>query len=343
MADPITRMTGAPSASRWPGRISGAKRRLRLAIIAALLPPALLACAEALAARCLYVASYHREYDWNFGVEKGLDAVLGNKCELRKFYMDAQRNDAPAHAMQKSREARALIEQYKPDVVIACDDPASKYLVMPYYKNAAIPFVFCGINWTVEPYGYPYSNATGMVEVSPVKPLLDRAVAITHNQIRNAMFIAADVMTQHKEFEPVSRIFAKKGIRLTPVYVKTFGEWKTAYIKAQQADLVYLSNAAGIADWDEEQATRHAYEHARKFSVTTYQHMMPYAMLGMVKIPEEHGEWAAKVALRILAGSKPQSIPIVANQRWNIYTNSKLLDKAKIKLPALLLHKAIER
>lgn len=313
------------------------------ALEAAVLMLCLFASASAAASRCLFISSYHREADWNFGVEKGLDAVLGGKCELRKFYLDTLRNPDPAHAEKKALEARALIEQYKPNVVIACDDPASKYLVMPYYKNVAIPFVFCGINWTVEPYGYPYSNATGMIEISPVKPLLDQVVAIKSIHAKNAVFIAAEVLTQHKEFEQVSKVFAKKGITLTPVFAKTFSAWKAAYLKAQQADLVYLSNAAGIAGWDEEEAAQYAYDHARKLSVTTYQHMMPYAMLGMVKVPEEHGEWAAKVALRILAGGAPQSIPIVANQRWNIYTNKKLLDKAKVTLPALLLHKAIEK
>lgn len=318
------------------------KRHISLHLKAATAALSILACADAYAARCLYVSSYHPEYEWNHGIEKGMDPQLEGKCEVKKFYMDTLRNTEPAFAEAKALEAKALIEKYKPDVVIAADDAASKYLVKPYYKDAATPFVFCGVNWTVEAYGYPYSNATGMVEVSPVKPLLQQAMTIRAN-IKSAVFISADVLTQHKEFDQVSKIFAKEGVQLTPIFAKTFAEWKDAYIGAQKADLVYLSNSAGISDWDEGQAARVAYDNARKVSVTTYEQMMRYSMLGMVKTPEEQGEWAGQVAARILAGVKPKSIPIIANSRWNIYANLKLLDKAKVKLPDPLVHKAVKK
>lgn len=300
------------------------------------------ASADALASRCLYVSSYHPEYVWNFGIEKGMDPLLEGKCEVRKFYLDTQRNTDPKFAEKKVLEAKALIEQYKPDVVIACDDPASKYLVMPYLRNAAVPVVFCGINWTIEPYGYPYANATGMIEVSPVKPLLTQALA-TIGKIKTATFIAADVLTQHKEFEQVSAIFEKEGIKLSPAFVKTFDEWKAAYVSAQKSDLIYVSNPAGVTGWNDAKAAEHALVHARKLSVTTYDQVMPYAMLGMVKIAEEQGEWAAKVALRVLAGASPKDIPVIANRRWNIYANLKLLDKARTRLSDPVLHKAVKR
>ncbi len=37
-----------------------------------------------------------------------------------------------------------------------------------------------------------------------------------------------------------------------------------------------------------------------------YDFMMPYAMLGMTKIPEEQGIWAGKAALEIVKGSRGQ-------------------------------------
>ncbi len=70
--------------------------------------------------------------------------------------------------------------------------------------------------------------------------------------------------------------------------------------------------------------------------------MAPYAMLTMSKIAAEQGEWAGKVALRILDGTPPLKIPVVANRRWNMYVNLRLLNKAGIQLSPDILQKAMK-
>ena len=120
------------------------------------------------AARCVYISSYHKGYAWSDGVERGLLKTLDGHCEITRFDMDSKRNKDEASIQQAALEAKALIDATQPDVVIASDDNASKYLIVPYYKDAEIPFVFCGVNWTVEQYGYPFSNVTGMIEVAAI-------------------------------------------------------------------------------------------------------------------------------------------------------------------------------
>jgi hypothetical protein len=88
--------------------------------------------------------------------------------------MDTKRHSDESFKIEAAKQAKAEIESVKPDVVIAADDNASKYLVAEYYKDAVIPFVFCGVNWDAAVYGYPYNNATGMVEVTPVPQLVDQ-------------------------------------------------------------------------------------------------------------------------------------------------------------------------
>ena len=68
--------------------------------------------------------------------------------------------------------------------------------------------------------------------------------------------------------------------------------------------------------------------------------MMPYAMFGMTKVPEEQGEWAGKVAIETLKGTKPSDIPIIPNRNFNIIVNNTLLDYAQIKLPEFIKLKA---
>ena len=64
----------------------------------------------------------------------------------RKVYRDAATEGLGVVEMNNSK-AKAEIDAFKPDVVIAADDNASKYLIEPYFKDAALPFVFCGVNW----------------------------------------------------------------------------------------------------------------------------------------------------------------------------------------------------
>jgi len=295
---------------------------------------------NASAAKCLYVSSYHKGYEWNDGIERGLEEGLQGKCELSRFYMDTNRNTTPKFAQRKALEAKQLIEQTRPDVVIACDDAASQYLIMPYFRNAAVPIVFCGVNWTVKAYGYPYSNVTGMIEIAPIKPLVKEVRSILP-AVRSGIYLAADVMTQHKEFEENREAYAQANIKLSPIFVKTLATWQAGFAAAQKADFVVLGTNAGITDWDNRQAYQSVMSSVQKLIVTNYDWMAPYAMLAMTKAAEEQGEWSAHLVQSILSGITPDKLPIVANRRWQTYVNVELAAAAKIQLPLGLVHKAV--
>ena len=141
--------------------------------------------------KCLIVASYHNGFLGQHLKVKGARSVLEGKCEIRQFNMDTKRNPSPEFGKKMALEAKALIESWKPDVVIAIDDNASKYLVKPYFKDAEIPFVFSGVDWTAKEYGYPYSNATGMIEVFPIKQLIKQIKRIIPNA-KTAVFVRGD-------------------------------------------------------------------------------------------------------------------------------------------------------
>jgi len=292
--------------------------------------------------RCLYINSYHAGYAWSDKIESAVKAELSGHCEVTLFYMDTKRNRSAVFGQQKALEAKTLIESLKPDVVIASDDNASKYLIAPYYKDASLPFVFCGINWTADPYGFPYANATGMIEVSAIKTLLSKAREISGN-VKTVTFIGAKgVRTDKKEFDWMSKIYAREGITVTALYVATMAEWEQAYLSGQSSDLIVLNNNAGIKAWHKTRAVKFATEHAETLTVSTYDFMTPYTMLAMTKVAEEQGEWAAKVAVRILQGKSPASIPVVANRRFNLFVNLPILNQADIQLPQSILYKAIK-
>lgn len=65
-----------------------------------------------MAAKCLFISSYHQGYNWSDGVERGVRATIGNQCELRQFDMDTKRNKDPHAIEQKALEAKRLIETW---------------------------------------------------------------------------------------------------------------------------------------------------------------------------------------------------------------------------------------
>ena len=301
--------------------------------------PGLSAAAEP--SRCLYVSSYHPEYEWDAGIRKGLEPELAGKCELRTFFMDTKRNKDKAFAREKAAEALVLIEEFRPDVVIAADDNASRYLVEPHLKNGDIPVVFCGVNNSGEPYGYPYRNATGMVEVTPVQPML-RAVRETMPDARNGVFIAADVLSQQRMFERLKRSFAAENVDLQARFVNSQDEWEAVWKTDVPADFMFIGNPAGIQGWDKQRAQAFVNEHTTRLTLSAWDWLAPMATVTITKVPEEQGEWAGKVAREILSGAAPSMIPVVINRRWHMYVNKPLLANAKVELPAGLLVNALE-
>lgn len=291
------------------------------------------------AARCLFISSYHRGYAWSDGVEHGVRTVLDGHCELQQFDMDAKRHKEPHEIAQKALEAKALIETWRPDVVLTADDDAAQYLIMPFYKDHTIPFVFCGINWTVKEYGLPYRNVTGMVEVAPIEPLFDQVKALLAEH-RRGFYLGANTSTEQKNLERFRKEARRHGVQLDFSLVDTTVAWLSAFRQAQAYDFIALGSNSGINDWDETQVSAQVSQYGQRLTLTNHEWMMPYTMLGLTKVPEEQGEWAAKIAVQILQGVVPTSIPIVPNRKWDIWMNPLLVEAAGVTIPKPLLQKA---
>ncbi len=304
-----------------------------LLIIASGAPPV------AMAEKCLFISSYHKGYAWSDGVEYGLRSTLEGKCELRQFDMDTKRNKQTEYMKNKGLEVKNLIDNWGPDIVITADDNAAKYVIQAHFKDHDIPFVFCGVNWTAKEYGFPYSNVTGMVEVAPIYPLLDKVKELVPGA-KTAVYIGANTVTEQKNQARFATALSKQGIQLESSLVNTDSDWLSAYDKAQQYGFIVIGSNSGISDWNHQRVIDHIGSIGKVLSVTNHDWMMPYTMLGFTKVPEEQGEWAGQAALSILDGIAVSQIAIVPNRKWDIWTNTALLKASGIKLPEGLVLKS---
>lgn len=309
--------------------------RYCLAVLAGL---ATLACSAPLPAqpfagrKVLFIDSYNEDYAWSRDLTRAVRNVIEpSGAALRIVRMDTKNNSDEAYKQAKGKEVKALIESYRPDVVVACDDNASKYVIAPYFRNTALPVIFCGINWDAAKYGFPASNVTGMIEVNSFNEL----VSILKNAGGNEHRVG--VLAPDNETERADMAGAENVLGISPShvrYVRDFAEWKAAYVELQdKVDMLMLQNNAGINGWDDFEASAFVARHTKALSVGFYSWMAPFAAITLAKGGGEQGRWAAETALRVLAGARPSDIAVTHNKEDTLIINARLARMSRLAIP----------
>jgi len=300
--------------------------------------------------KLLFVNSYHKGYLWSDNIEKALMQTLEikvnddgsfdvskSRVQLKIFRMDTKLNQSEAFKKQAALSAKAIIDEWRPDIVVASDDNASKYLIVPYFKQSSIPFVFCGVNWSASEYGFPTSNVTGMVEVAPTR----HTISLLKQYAKGSRigFIGGNTFSERKN---INYMQEKENIAFSGgKLVDSFAEWKQEYLNLQSAvDMLLWLNPIGIVDWDDSEAISFILENTRIPTGAASDNEIQYALIGATKLAAEQGIWSGKTALRILDGELPSNIPVARNRHSELYINKKLSKKMGIIFSAELLERA---
>jgi ABC-type uncharacterized transport system substrate-binding protein len=274
--------------------------------------------------KVIHIDSYHEGYEWSDDIFKGIKTALkGTGIEVRRFQMDTKRNGSEEFKKEAGLKAKAAIEEFKPDVIIASDDNASKYALVPYFKDGAIPVVFSGVNWDHKRYEYPWKNATGMEEVDMIPEMIKELKRHAKGN-RVGMIGGNDETTRndHNIYNP--RFFDGK---LKSVYPSTFDEFKTMFLALQkEVDMIIFGANASIKGWDNDAAEAWLLANTKVPTAAKDTFMARYVLATYAKEGTEQGEYPAKVALKILDGAKPSSIPVTQNKKVKLMIN---MDMAK--------------
>jgi len=288
--------------------------------------------------KILWVSSYHQGYEANDAIGAGIRSRLsGTPVELRTFFMDTKRNNAADHGQAAAQKALSIIEQFRPDIVIASDDNAQKYLVVPYLKDKSIPIVFCGVNWDMHQYGYPTDNITGMIEVDLAQQMYDLMRSYAAGD--RIGFLSGNVDAERKMIDIYNKRFFHG--RLKSYLVESMDEFKNVFLQAQQdVDMLYIYNYTGIKDWDPEEAELFLSRHTRIPTGSHNDFMAPFVTFVAAKSLQEHGRFAAGAALRILSGVSPAEIAVSENKEVELYVNMRMAKAASFVFPVDLLQTA---
>ena len=286
--------------------------------------------------KILWVSSYHSGMEWQDGIGRGIqNALEGTGIEFKSFELDTKNH--PETAEQKALEAKNLIDEFKPDLIITSDDNAQKYLVVPYLMDSGIPIVFCAVNWEAASYGYPTPTITGMVEVDLVTSLVDVLKSYADGDLVGHIGLATETFTKNSDnynkrfFNGEMRVYA----------AESFDDFRTLFHQAQdEVDILLVANLDGMPGWTQEDQKKFMEENTRIPTGYFDSYLTPNVLVTMGKVPEEQGEYAVKTALEIFDGKSPSEIPIVANGKGNLGLNLIIAEKLGVVFSPSLLKNA---
>lgn len=259
------------------------------------------------------------------------EGLAKTDLELQVHYLNGDRD--PAALPQAGESIVGAIRAFQPDAVLVHGDAAMRYLVVPYLRAGPTPVLFSGIKWTADPYEVPNRYVAGMLEVPPVEDTIE--LVKKHNPgIRNLFILSEDTPRERGRRRFLDPIYWKTGLSTTYGLVSDFEHWKRAFLWANRnADVVFFMTNTGIRHWDEEAAEEHIREHIRVPVFCCDASMIRYCVAGRVNVDREPGEWMAGQALRILAGTKPEEIPLARNAQSRVVGNSEFAARLRFPLP----------
>ncbi len=286
--------------------------------------------------RILVLNSYHKGLSWTDSVVKGIDSVLGTEgrnIELHYEYMDSKRYYSPEY-IQKVREVLNFkFQGIRFDVVIASDNTAFEFL-RHYHKDLfpETPVVFCGINNFSELMLKDYGLFTGIVEEIDIKSTLEIALKL-HPDIKEVVFINDTTTTGIAVKSEVLEIAPLFEDRVDFVFIEDFyiEELKERVWKLPRSSIILLSVVTRDKSgqfFPYEESLAHIYSES---SVPIYSFWDTYLgkgiVGGMLTSGYQQGKTAAQIALRILAGERVETIPVVRDS-----PNSYMFDYGQLKL-----------
>ena len=290
--------------------------------------------------KVLYVNSYHSGFSWSDIISKTIEKTLKGsdlKIDLKIIEMNTKLNKSEKFKIKAGLKVKRLIESFKPDVVIISDDNAAKYLIVPYYLNSSLPFVFCGINGSAKVYNFAKKNVTGMLEVTLMPQLID--VIKKYTKGNRIVYFNDDSFTSRKQVLTFEKSIKMK---IKTYFIKSKKELERHFLKAQkEADILILGGFSSLEETiSKEYLKQYIVKNTIIPSIAWYKVASEFSLLTFSNKAEEQGEWAAQRALDILKGKKISEIKIVKNKKAKIYINVTLMKKLKIVLPLSLLENA---
>jgi ABC-type uncharacterized transport system substrate-binding protein len=298
----------------------------------------------------LVVQSYDQKYPWTRDLNVGLQRVLNSpyRYRTRFFYMDTKRHPDKAYKESVGVAARRMIDEMRPDVIIALDDDAQQYVARYYVNHPTIRIVYSGVNKDAADYGYDKANnVTGILERSPVRAISE-ALQIADNF--KSLGRPPKIGFLGDNSEPVQgdlrqmRSFDWSPVQLAAVrQADTWPEWQAA-VKAlgSETDVILLAGYRRVrrsadkpdlvpfrevVDWTDANSAVPVISNNGFYTEEG-------GMLAIGASPFEQGEVAARMALALILDHKrAKDLPSESTKHFVVTMNGSKMKARHFSLP----------
>ena len=292
------------------------------------------------AKRVLVLNSYNKGFPQTDAIVNGVESVLKpeeNDMELRIEYMDSKATKYDTQYKEKLYE----LYNYKYgnqtfELVISSDDNAFNFL-REYHEDIfpGTPVVFCGVNNLEVPALIDPDEFTGIIELQSIKETIDLGLKL-HPETQQIVFVVDNTPTGDYLWSQIQENFKYyKDVRMTRLDESLSLEQIEDEVSKLSDDTIvlfgtYNRDKSGRYYSFGEAAARVSRASARPMYGYSVQ-VLPYGIVGGKLFGGfYHGQVAAEMAKRILAGEAVHDIPVIIEpqtqtmfdynqmQRWGI-------------------------
>ena len=304
--------------------------------------------------RVLIVQSYDPEYVWCKNINRGVnDALQDLVVQYETYYLDAKRVPDTKKLASVGADIGKKIELFDPDVVVAVDDAAQQYVVIPFLKDKVRPqVIFCGMNAPPDKYGFPASNVSGIRErwhyregFALLKKLVPavKSVAFFVDASESGGYVVDDLREDSAEHGPYVLTMA------TAETVRTFQQWQQMVIKYQtRADSLAMGLYQTLIDErtgkvvppDEVMAWTNSVNTLPTlgFSDIAMEHGL---MCGVLESGHEQGYLAGTMARDVLTKAmRAGKMPMRINDKGLVLVNLKTAERLHVDIPFEIIEAA---
>jgi putative methionine-R-sulfoxide reductase with GAF domain/ABC-type uncharacterized transport system substrate-binding protein len=290
----------------------------------------------------LFINSYHPGYKWSDEITRTLTAAFteqGN-VDLRVEYLDTKRVDTPEYLEQVKQLFEKKYEDAKLDLIMTSDDAALNFAFK--YADTLfpdVPVVFVGANFFDETRLTGYERFTGISEEPDIAGNIDLMLSL-HPQTTNIVVVNDTTVTGQR----VSSILSQVVNQYPQVHFEIL-EDVTMQSLRQKVSTLPSDSLVLLTIFSRDQAGQF-FEYDQYTSLITDASSVPvygqwdfslgYGIVGgKLTSAEIEAQRAAKLAIRVLNGEDPASIPVDRQKQSQYMFDYEVLEKWNIDISLL--------
>jgi signal transduction histidine kinase len=325
---------------------------LLLFILITGLSPDLLALEEAPRKRVLVLHSYYQGYKWTDDENRGIESILKPAIGTNNLYieyMDTKKIFGDLYSQRLYEVYKLKYRNFKFDSIIVTDNNAFDF-IRKYHNDLfpGTPVVFCGVNYFDEYHIKAQTFITGINEENDLKACVEMMLKL-HPKTKQIVFINEWTTTGqgvHKAFLKIIPYFQGL-VQFSLLEDVKIEELLDQLVSLSEGSLVLYTafsrdKSGKLFDYDE--IISLIAGRCKVPIYTTNEFNLGLGVVGGIVVHGyDQGEMAAKMAVRILHGEKPEDIPVMmTSPKRNVFDYAQMqrfgISRAELPKDSLIVN-----